>query len=176
MLSPTPKKKITRPGANRPSAFGLEAWSIVWGVYVGQGCISGEDPLDWIHILAHAHNKKEDEYYGWICIRDAKMAFTKQGNPSLVMKHEVAHLLCPNQGHTKKWREVLTQMGGGAEAKKYLNVKKSSINIKDKGLISKGENGQNTRVSNSRITEGFGNFNGGPFRLNSDLDERNKPS
>jgi len=160
MPSPTPKKKITtRPGANRPSAFGLEAWPVVWGVYVGQGCISGEDPLDWIHILAHAHNRKDEEYFGWICIRDAKMAFTKLGNPSLVMKHEVAHLIANDQGHTKKWREILTQMGGGVEAKKYLNSKVKSNKLDNKALISKEKNGQDTRISNPGVLEGPGDIN-----------------
>jgi len=138
------KRKIgsIRPGANRPEKFGLEPWPIVWGVYVGQGCITGKDPLDWIHILAHAHNRKDEEYFGWICIRDAKMAFTKLGNPSLVMKHEVAHLIANDQGHTKKWREVLTQMGGASEAKKYLISKKKPTILNNKVIESKEENGK----------------------------------
>jgi len=157
MPNPELKKKIgsIKPGANRPEKFGLEPWPIVWGVYVGQGCISGEDPLEWIDILAHAHNKKDEEYFGWICIRDAKMAFTKLGNPSLVMKHEVAHLIANDQGHTKKWREILTQMGGGVEAKKYL-ISKKTHNILDSKLIqSKEDNVKGTNASREEVTPGL---------------------
>jgi len=151
-----------KPGANRPEKFGLEPWPIVWGVYVGNGCITGEDPLDWIHILAHAHNKKDEEYFGWICIRDAKMAFTKLGNPSLVMKHEVAHLIASDQGHTKKWREVLTQMGGGSEAKKYLISKKKPTILNNKVIESKEENGKRIDASREETLGGLRSSSGGP--------------
>jgi len=116
-----------RPGAHRPAVFGLQDYPVVWGVYLGNACVSAENPLEWIEVWAHAHNSPEDEWFGWICIRDVKLAFTKRGNPSLVMKHEVAHLLCPGQGHTKKWRRVLTEIGGGAEARKYEPKKKELI-------------------------------------------------
>ena len=108
-----------RPGAHRPTVFGLQDYPVVWGVYLGNACVSAENPLEWIEVWAHAHNDPEDEWFGWICIRDAKLAFTKRGNPSLVMKHEVAHLLVPKQGHTRKWRETLTSIGGAVEARKY---------------------------------------------------------
>jgi len=136
--------------------FKLEEWPIVWGVYLGQGCITGNDPLDWKELRAHAHNDKDEEWFGWICLADIKDAFTKLGNPSMVIKHEIAHLLAPNQGHTKKWKEILTAMGGASEVRKY-DSKKNLIPNKDNNKllipISKEKNnGKQRNAPGSRVS------------------------
>ena len=109
---------LVRLGANNPRALGLD-YPEVWGVYVGMGCVSAESPLEWRGILAHAHNDPEDEWYGWLCFDKPSRVLTKTNKPTLVLLHEIAHLRCPNQHHTKKWRQTLTLMGGGREAAKY---------------------------------------------------------
>jgi len=118
-----------KPGPHRPSVFKLDEWPVVWGVYVGDGCVSAADPLEWANIHAHAHNKTDDPWFGWICIADDRKAFTKLGRPSLLMKHEVAHLLVPNAMHNAKWKKVLTGMGGTSEVKKYLITQKNFIKL-----------------------------------------------
>jgi len=109
---------MLRVGANRPTALGLD-YPEVWGIYVGMGCVSAESPLEWRGILAHAHNDPEDEWYGWLCFDKPGRVLTKTGRPTQVLLHEIAHLRCPGEHHTKRWRQTLTLMGGGREAGKY---------------------------------------------------------
>ncbi len=72
----------------------------VKGVAVG-GCTNGR------RISRHyAHTHTTGFYKGWICF--AKTSDLE--NPDLV-KHELAHLIS-GQGHTKKFREVLRDLGG----------------------------------------------------------------
>lgn len=112
---------MLKVGANNPKQLGnmhLD-YPQVWGIYVGMGCVSAESPLEWRGIWAHAHNDPEDEWYGWLCFDKPSRVFTKSGRPTQVLLHEIAHLRCPGQHHTKKWRQTLTMMGGAKEAAKY---------------------------------------------------------
>ena len=71
---------------------------------------------------AHAHNEKNDRYFGWICFRSKKRIFTKTGTPSMLLKHELAHILTPNHWHDDSWRKKVRELGGRVrryETKEY---------------------------------------------------------
>lgn len=76
------------------------------------------------HATAHAHNREGDEHFNTICIRSVKKLGKyheekdKDGKliivvdkPSQTLLHEIAHLLVPNQGHTKKWLNIYISLG-----------------------------------------------------------------
>lgn len=104
------------PGPYRPQALGVEHPS-VWGIYVNDGCVSAEDPLEWRDVEAHAHVLAEDQWKGWICI--AGPVLTAKGKPSHLLLHEVAHLIRGTLGHDAKWRRIVSDLGASREAKKY---------------------------------------------------------
>jgi len=105
--------------------------SKVWGIYVGEGCVTGNDPLDWKIIEAHAHALQDDEWKGWICIADPGAVITATGRPSHTLIHEVAHLILQNASHNKKWHDTVVGLGATVEAKKYYRsrVKKEKSNV-----------------------------------------------
>ena len=114
------RMKILPGRPYRASDLGLD-FDVVWGVYVG-GCIEGAN-VSWRlfnEMYGHAHNDSKDEWFGWICILDPKHVLTRTGRPTRTLLHEIAHLLVPNQGHTNKWRKVVTELGAGSEAKRAL--------------------------------------------------------
>ena len=110
-----------RTGPHRPTDLTpwLAPFTAVWGVYVGDGCVIGAEPLEWLKIHAHAHDDPEDEWFGWICIADPYNVITAKGQPTVILKHEVAHILCKDGGHGQMWRLILTILGAKSEAKKY---------------------------------------------------------
>lgn len=105
--------------------------NIVWGIYVGEGCITGEYPLDWKKIEAHAHALKDDNWQGWICIANPRSVITSTGRPSHTLIHEVAHLELASSSHGKKWYDVVVGMGATVEAKKYYRPRKKKAVVKD---------------------------------------------
>ncbi len=44
-------------------------------------------------------------------MRSAKRVVTDSGTPTHLMWHEWAHILVPNQGHTKKWKAKMHELG-----------------------------------------------------------------
>jgi hypothetical protein len=92
-----------RTGPHRPTELSptLASFPDLWGIYVGDGCVTGGSPLEWREVDAHAHNSTEDEWFGWVCIADPYSVITANRNPTALLKHEIAHLLCKNDGHTK---------------------------------------------------------------------------
>jgi hypothetical protein len=82
-----------------------------WGcrVFVG-GCIERGIGSSFRR-KAHAHNSKRDPNFGWVCVRSAKRVVTDDGKPTHLMWHEYAHILVPNQGHTKKWKAKMHELG-----------------------------------------------------------------
>lgn len=60
---------------------------------------------------AHAHVGM-NKYYGWICLRNIR-----QLSDSLLLKHEIAHLLTSKEKahHGKAWRKVVIEIGGTLE-------------------------------------------------------------
>ena len=106
-----------REGPHRPERLGLDP-RIVWGVSAGS-CIAGEQWYDKrYHIEGHAHYV--GPWRGWICLPDTDRIVTPPGRPTLLVLHEVAHLMAGNKGHGADWREALIGLGGKAEANRYL--------------------------------------------------------
>ena len=84
--------------------------------------------------MGHAHNMTTKPAwkanFGWICLRAIKrlgeheIIDNKDGTvdvrvikPSHTLKHEYAHILAPNQGHTETWAKRLKELG--ANTKEY---------------------------------------------------------
>lgn len=77
----------------------------VKGVAVG-GCARTKKRLGSYH--AHAHTS--GEWRGWICFRSPTMLAQKE-----TRLHELAHVVT-REGHTRRWREYLLQIGGTLDA------------------------------------------------------------
>lgn len=77
----------------------------VKGVCVG-GCVVSGKRLGSLH--AHAHIR--GEHRGWICFRSAQTLAEVT-----TRKHELAHVVT-REGHTRRWREFLLQIGGTLDA------------------------------------------------------------
>jgi hypothetical protein len=112
----------------------LAQYPVVWGLYVSDGCISAEDPLEWRDVDAHAHVEADDEWRGWICIADGRSVITEKGNPTHLLWHEVAHLVCGDISHGAKWKKVMRDFGASREAVKYNRKKKETEDDKTNGL------------------------------------------
>ena len=124
-----------RPGPHKASdLFDMKKYpdfAIVWGIFVGDGCVIGSDPLDWRKIEAHAHSFPEDEWQGWICVADPRAVITSTGRPTHTLIHEVAHLVLQNSSHGKKWADTVVRLGATTEAKKFYKprVKRNVENV-----------------------------------------------
>lgn len=96
------------------------------GVFVG-GCVERGDGSSF-RAKAHAHNEqyvkigsskvmdengnpKEWKHFGWICVRSAKRLYTRPGQPSNLMWHELAHILTPGHSHDDVWRAKAREFG-----------------------------------------------------------------
>ena len=85
------------------------------GVYVG-GCIHERNSYTiWEGSRSHAHNRRKNEFYGWICVLDPKDVLTPRGKPTAVILHELAHLLAPETLHSRSWKKAVTELGCGSE-------------------------------------------------------------
>lgn len=95
-----------------------EAWNMpaFVGVFVG-GCVERGIGSSFRR-MAHAHNQVGDHRYGWVCVRSPKRVITATGRPTVLMFHEYAHLLTPNQGHSEGWGRRLAALGWPAEARR----------------------------------------------------------
>ncbi len=113
-----------RPGPYRPERFGFDP-AICWGVHLG-GCVEmgPEEVHKQVHLAGHAHTNRGCRWRGWICIIDPAEAFTRLGNPSRLVLHEYAHLICGDAvGHGATWKRVVAELGAGTEAKRYAKAK-----------------------------------------------------
>ena len=111
------------------------------GLSIG-GCISTEygkdnEGKDWSsrkinneRDFAHAHSYLEDPWYGWICSPHKTLLTNKW-----CLLHEVAHLIANNEGHSKRWKETVVEIGGSLKPKSinwlyklrdYTNVKENT--------------------------------------------------
>ncbi len=91
---------------------------LIRGIYIG-GCVETLNTeitfeKDW----AHAHNQDSDVWHGWVCVYRPEDVFTPSGKMSRILAHEIAHLLCPNDGHSRNWKRTITKMGYESEIKR----------------------------------------------------------
>ena len=104
--------------AGRPyrlSELGIDDDELCWGVMVGS-CIDERVAWGiWVDAGAHAHNEKGSDWEGWICVMRPEDVLTPTGKPSKMLLHEYAHLLVPNEGHSRKWKREVTKLGAGSE-------------------------------------------------------------
>jgi hypothetical protein len=103
------------------------------GVFVG-GCIRRGDGSSF-RAKAHAHCYKRDKLFGWICIRSAKRLYTRPGQPSNLMWHELCHILTPNHSHDDVWRAKAKQYGvyiGKRYKKKRRPIMANAAEVKEK--------------------------------------------
>jgi hypothetical protein len=75
---------------------------------------------------------------------------TAKGNPTLILWHELAHLVCGTTGHGAKWKKVMRDFGAGKEADKY--------NRKIKEKTYDGETKLPTEMESSRLSPVDPNF------------------
>ena len=103
----------------RATAAGLGATPVA-GISLG-GCAEaiGTERRGAFRRKAHAHNRRQDPLFGWICVLSSKWQrlVTRTGRPSALLAHEYAHLLAPSNGHGERWRRAITALGFPAEAK-----------------------------------------------------------
>lgn len=102
----------------------------IWGIYAGDGCITGQDPLEWLDIHAHSHFNNDDMWKGWICIANTAKVVTQNEKPTHLVLHELAHIICESSGHGKKWYDTVCRLGAMQEAKKYYKPRKAYAKIK----------------------------------------------
>src|SRR3990172_8864944 len=73
-------------------------------VYVG-GCVERGEGSSFRR-KAHAHVDKLDRFKGWICIRAKRRVYSRNGKPSMLVWHEVAHCLVPSYcWHNTTWNK-----------------------------------------------------------------------
>lgn len=80
----------------------------VKGVYVG-GCVNrgvGRLSLKTSCPVAHAHNDRRDEHFGWVCFQTP--SYFKD---EAIRLHELAHINTPGHGHDDTWRSEMTRLG-----------------------------------------------------------------
>ena len=97
------------------------------GIFVG-GCIERKEGSSFRR-KAHAHcYKKEDKYFGYICVRSPKRLYMKDGKASLLLWHEMAHIVTRASHGTRKfwvWLKLHTPflMPGDVKRFKWAKVK-----------------------------------------------------
>ena len=109
-----PRIRSNHPYYSDELALGDYA-NVIRGIYVG-GCVDERNSWSvWESARSHAHNASKSEWLGWICVLKPEDVLTPSGRPTAVMMHELAHLLCPDQKHSRAWKRAVTELGAGQE-------------------------------------------------------------
>lgn len=98
-----------------PVTLGMETvpvpgdWKMpeIRGIALG-GCVDGGKRF---RRMAHAHNRRSGEHFGWVCFLGKRRWLSAGGGPSRIMWHEYAHILTPSHGHDDKWRAKMRELG-----------------------------------------------------------------
>lgn len=78
-------------------------------VFVG-GCVERGDGSSFRR-KAHAH--VADAHTGWMCVRSPKRLRMPDGRPTLLIWHELAHLLVgPKNWHNETWKRKMRELCG----------------------------------------------------------------
>jgi hypothetical protein len=99
------------------------------GVFVG-GCVEQGDGSSF-RAKAHAHNDPKYPYFGWICVRSAKRLYTRPGQPSNLMWHELCHILAPGHSHDDTWRQKAREQGVYI-GKRYRKKRRNLMTVVEK--------------------------------------------
>lgn len=97
-------------------AFWPEASQVI---FIG-GCIKRGEGSSF-RARAHAHNERDDPWFGWICFRSAKRLGVLAPDSdrdfdytivkaSRILWHEWGHILTPNHGHDDAWRAKMRDL------------------------------------------------------------------
>ena len=113
------------------------------GTFVG-GCVERGDGSSFRR-RAHAHCFDSDPLKGWICVRSPKRLRMANGKPSMLMLHEMAHILTPNHWHDDVWRSKVRELGGRIsrwETKEYhrqrgygQHKRRCTVTVKERQVI-----------------------------------------
>lgn len=91
-----------------PAAWRLPDMPHFAGLYIG-GCVSAHGFGD---TFAHSHVRRKGlEPWGWVCFRFPGYITDATGEPSWILKHELAHIMTDEE-HTVAWGAALEAMGG----------------------------------------------------------------
>ena len=87
------------------------------GIFVG-GCVQRGVGSSFRR-TAHAHFRKDDPHYGWLCFRSPKRVYSASGKPTQTLWHEYAHILAGSSaGHGPRFQKVLRDLGQTREAER----------------------------------------------------------
>lgn len=74
-----------------------DRWNGERGVFAG-GCVERGVGSSF-RAMAHTHTRVDDPNRGWICVRSARRLLTPAGEPSRILRHELAHAIAPGASH-----------------------------------------------------------------------------
>lgn len=87
------------------------------GLWV-KGCVSRGEGSN-IRRSAHTHFQPDDEWKGFICVKGYRRLRQKNGKPTLLIWHELAHVLCgPRHWHDKIWQDTMRTLCGRVDSKR----------------------------------------------------------
>ena len=88
---------------------------VIRGIYIGS-CVDERNAWGiWDGVRSHAHNRTRSEWAGWACFLNVCDVLTPSGKISATLAHEIAHLMVPNELHSRRWKKVVTELGFASE-------------------------------------------------------------